>query len=263
MILDKSVTKNFFGRENLLEAIYRTVSSAKDGGAGSILLSGKRGIGKTKLLANLYNLILERQEGVRPFFYTVRKSFASAKDFADDYLVSFILQSLAFQGNDPAVLSGIYSLEELREGAKEFGAQWAVDIIDGYMKVREEGSEPKIIRNAVSAPYRSYQITGVPVLVMIDDIHKVREFCEFKGHEIDFIEGLAENIASTISSVKINQRTKILLEQSQTQAEEMRAQEEEMRQNMEELQATQEEMQRKEREYIKRLAELEGQEAEK
>jgi PAS domain S-box-containing protein len=45
--------------------------------------------------------------------------------------------------------------------------------------------------------------------------------------------------------VKINESTRILLEQSQQQAEEMRAQEEEMRQNMEELQATQEQIHRK------------------
>ncbi len=201
MILDKSVTKNFFGRENLLEILYRTVSSAKNGGAGSILLSGKRGVGKTKLLANLYNLIFERQEGVRPFFYTVRKSFASAEDFADDYLVSFILQGLAFQRKDSALLSGVYSLEDLREGAKEFGAQWVVDIINDYMKVREEGGELKIFLNAVSAPYRSYQITGVPVLVMIDNMHNVRELCERKGSKLNL--GFWTPFAASIRSLHV------------------------------------------------------------
>lgn len=185
MILDKSVSKNFFGREKLLEFLYMTVSSAKDGGAESVLISGKHGIGKTKLLANLYNLVFERQDGVIPFFYTVRDSLVSAEDFANDYLGSFIRQGLAFHGKDLAVLSGIYSLEDLREDAKEFGAQWAVDIIDENLKVREEGGEAKILHYAVSAPYRSYQITEVPVLVMIDDIHKIREACKLKGNKIN------------------------------------------------------------------------------
>lgn len=200
MILDKSVSKNFFGRKNLLEVLFRTVADAKDGKAGSIFLSGKRGVGKTKLLANLYNLIFKRQDSV-PFLYTVKRSFVSAEDFANDYLGSFIQQGLAFQGKDPAVLSGIYSLEELRDGAKEFGAQWAVDIIDDYMKVRAEGGEAKIVLNAVSAPYRSYQITGVPVVVMIDDLHKIRRFCELKGNDITL--GFCMPFESSIRSLHV------------------------------------------------------------
>ncbi|HKL38729.1 MAG TPA: PAS domain-containing protein, partial [Bacteroidales bacterium] len=58
---------------------------------------------------------------------------------------------------------------------------------------------------------------------------------------IDFLERVAQSIASAISSVKTNMRTQKLLEQSEQQAQELSAQEEEMRQNMEELKATQEE----------------------
>jgi len=56
-----------------------------------------------------------------------------------------------------------------------------------------------------------------------------------------------------INNVKINIKTRELLEQSKQQAEELATQEEEMRQNLEELQATQEEAARREREITKLL----------
>lgn len=77
-----------------------------------------------------------------------------------------------------------------------------------------------------------------------DETHGVLEvasFNQFAPYVVEFIEKVAESIASTIANVKINLRTAELLRDSQEQAEMLSSQEEEMRQNMEELQATQEE----------------------
>jgi hypothetical protein len=88
-------------------------------------------------------------------------------------------------------------------------------------------------------------------------IVELAAFHAYQPHEITFVEKLGETIASTLSSVKANQKTRKLLEDFQQQTEQMRAQEEEMRQNMEELTATQEEMTRKEKNYILKIKELE------
>jgi len=89
---------------------------------------------------------------------------------------------------------------------------------------------------------------------------ELTSFNKFQVHEIDLVKKLAQSIASTLQSVRINSRTSELLEKSQEQAEMMAAQEEEMRQNMEEMQTTQEEMRRKEDVMKHILSDMENQE---
>ncbi len=79
----------------------------------------------------------------------------------------------------------------------------------------------------------------------IEGVLEIASFNPFEDYKIAFVEKIAEDIASMITSVKISENTKKLLSMSQINTEQLRSQEEEMRQNIEEMLATQEELGRK------------------
>lgn len=83
---------------------------------------------------------------------------------------------------------------------------------------------------------------------MVLGVIEIATFTKFEPFEIEFIEKLAEGIASTLAAAKVNERTTQLLKEAQLQSEAMASQEEEMRQNLEELQTTQEESARRQAE---------------
>ncbi len=81
-------------------------------------------------------------------------------------------------------------------------------------------------------------------LVWNDQVFGIVEIASFKHleeYKIQFVQRVAENIATTINTMKSNLRTEQLLKETRAQADQLLIQEEQARQNMEALKLAQEE----------------------
>ncbi|MBN2667652.1 MAG: PAS domain-containing protein [Bacteroidales bacterium] len=110
---------------------------------------------------------------------------------------------------------------------------YITDIPKGYIKITSGLGD---------APPKSLFICPIQTDKAVLGVLEMASLDFFDAYQIEFIETICRNLAGVVESVRVNENTKYLLEQTQQQAEEMKAQEEEMRQNLEELQTTQEEM---------------------
>ena len=82
---------------------------------------------------------------------------------------------------------------------------------------------------------RSILIVPLKMDNQIFGVFEIASFKKFKPYEIELVEKVAENVASTLSTSKINRRTSELLLQSQQQAVEMHKQEELMKRSIEDI----------------------------
>ncbi|MBI5049354.1 MAG: hypothetical protein HZC11_00385 [Nitrospirae bacterium] len=167
--------KDFLGRSNQLQFLYRLALDARTDSAVSAFLSGQRGAGKTEILKQLFNLLLWQQDNIAPFYYSVNNAMISASDFSDDYMGRFVCQRLAFDKKDSLLINAVgLSIGDLLHLTEKLDTSWAIDILNSYLQAKTNKNPAHIILSALSAPHRSYLSTGVPVVVMIDNFQRVK-----------------------------------------------------------------------------------------
>ncbi len=221
----------------------------------------------------------ERQwatEGITQFNDVLRSHHAQVSDLADTVIRQLVKYLGANQGalfireiaadeqsEDTLVLTACYAWDRkkhlhkrLEMGEGLAGQAWRegntvllTDVPDDYLQITS-GLGKALPKCVLIAPIRVNEETF--------GVIEIASFKVFAPHQIQFVERVGENIAATVSSTIVSQRTAQLLEASQQQSEELRAQEEEMRQNLEELQATQEHQQRLQEELRQSEATLRG-----
>lgn len=145
-------------------------------------------------------------------------------------------------------LAGHYGIDE--ERIKKFSS-----VNEGYLGACYQ-EKRKIIIDNLPEDYAllesglgkvSLKVLTLIPLIQDTNLNGVIELASLQNlpdYKITLLEKLAENLASSIEIIKVNERMKLLVEQMNAHAEELNAQKEEMQQNLEEMMATQEEMER-------------------
>jgi PAS domain S-box-containing protein len=97
-------------------------------------------------------------------------------------------------------------------------------------------------------------------LITNEQVYGVLEFAgfeKFSAREVKFVEEISLIIARTVFNIKVNEKTRRLLSESQKMSNELQEQQEVLRQNAEEMQATQEELQRTNQQLEEQIEEVE------
>lgn len=114
------------------------------------------------------------------------------------------------------------------------------------------------ITSGIMGDQRPQCILIVP-LITNEEVYGVLEFAglkKFNDSQVNFVKELSLILARTIFNIKVNERTRMLLAESQEMSNELKEKQEVLRQNAEEMQATQEELQRSNQKLEEQIEEV-------
>ncbi len=97
---------------------------------------------------------------------------------------------------------------------------------------------------------RSLLLMPLKVEQTVYGVIELASFNTMDDYKIEFVEKLANQLASQIASIQLTNKTEDLLKQARLQSDELKLQREQLEQNMEELKSVQDEMVRKQNELI-------------
>jgi PAS domain S-box-containing protein len=114
------------------------------------------------------------------------------------------------------------------------------------------------ITSGILGDQRPKCILIVP-LITNEEVYGILEFAGFKKFDqsqVKFVQELSLILARTIFNIKVNERTRKLLAESQEMSNELKEKQEVLRQNAEEMQSTQEELQRSNQKLEEQIEEV-------
>jgi len=232
---------------NALLEMRKSLSQARDENARRVE-EDKRMNWSTRGLARFSEILRENADDMEEFTYTILSNLVR---YMDAQIGGLYLINDERSDDRHLEMVAVYAYErrrfiehriEIGEGivgrcVLENQSIFMTDIPEDYIQIDSGLGHDKPTSLLVVPLKLNEEVYGIVELA---------SFSEFQRYQIEFVEKIGENIAATLSNVKINLRTARLLEESKLQSEALVAKENEMKNYIREMEITQKEADRKE-----------------
>ena len=181
---------DFFDRSAQIEGLVSRALGAAIG-APSILLTGRKWVGKTEILRRVHRRLFFDQAAVLPVYYRFRPGL-SANEFALTFLKDVLTQVLAFNRRDSTIVRMALSVSRLEAMFLDDAAfTGSVALLRRHAELARSGDGREIVRNGLRVGAEVSAEGLLPVLFILDDI----DVALSGSIDASFVEELKEAIA--------------------------------------------------------------------
>ena len=154
-ILGRVKRTEFVGRTAELERIVSLASQANAGREADgllVLLAPLAGV--SELLRQAYDELFNAQGDSVPLYFSLPASDTTAVSAAIEFLNAFLAQYIAFRRNDPSLVQGSFTMNDLVQLAPAPDLDWVEELVNAYNEQRFSNDERELVRFCLNAPRR-------------------------------------------------------------------------------------------------------------
>jgi hypothetical protein len=174
----------FTDREEIIGRLVRMAALTPRDITVSTSLVGRRRLGKTAVLEQVYNRLFWEQDAVVPIYFVFEDKPVTSTEFAEAYFTNFLRQFIAFRRKDDGMVRERRGkLPELVQMARELGEESLIVRAEIFLDFRENVEMPgvlhQLIECAIHGPRhvmeynRGKWLPETPIFVMLDEFQEV------------------------------------------------------------------------------------------
>ena len=164
----------FVNREAELEKFWKWATGVPHPGRNSYALVGRRRLGKTAILHQLFNRLFHEQEAVLPVYisfadYLYQKEPITVYQFADEFLAGYMRSYLAFRYRKPELIRFQYDLPRLSHFAQQVQDHFFIEWHGSYQESVAKSIPYSLTRWLINFPMGAARIMNMPTAMIIDE----------------------------------------------------------------------------------------------